>query len=71
VEVKLSKKDPWPEQELDEDEIIERIIVPLKELYDTLIGNFAFPHYYFHLLEQSLFSAKLQGTLQKTAHAYI
>lgn len=38
IEVQLKEGDKEPEQHLDEGEHIERIIVPLDELYDKLQG---------------------------------
>lgn len=38
VEVNLSEDEKPPEQQLDEGEYIERITVPLRELYDKLHG---------------------------------
>ena len=40
VEVNLNEGDEEPEQHLDEGEHIERRVVPLTELYDTLQGTF-------------------------------
>lgn len=37
VEVHLKEGDPEPEQNLDEGEHIERVVVPLDELYDKLV----------------------------------
>ncbi|KAL9622938.1 MAG: hypothetical protein Q9160_002656 [Pyrenula sp. 1 TL-2023] len=39
VEVNLREGDPEPEQHLDEGEHIERVVVPLSELYDRLQGS--------------------------------
>lgn len=39
VEVTLKEGEAPPEQHLDEGEHIERRVVPLDELYDTLIGK--------------------------------
>lgn len=39
VEVHLKEGDKEPEQQLDEGEHIERVVVPLEELYDRLIGE--------------------------------
>ena len=39
VEVNLREDDEQPEQHLDEGEHIERVIVPLNELYDKLQGK--------------------------------
>jgi len=39
VEVELKEGDEPPEQHLDEGEHIERVIVPLNELYDKLQGE--------------------------------
>lgn len=39
VEVDLSEDDKLPEQHLDEGENIERLVVPLSELYDKLKGK--------------------------------
>ena len=38
VEVNLSESDEKPEQHLDPGEYIERVIVPLHQLYDKLQG---------------------------------
>jgi len=38
VEVNLGENDEKPEQHLDEGEYIERVVVPLSELYDKLKG---------------------------------
>lgn len=40
VEVTLNEGDEEPEQHLDEGEHIQRVIVPLTELYDKLQGMF-------------------------------
>jgi ADP-ribose pyrophosphatase len=37
VEVRLSEGDVEPEQQLDDGEHIQRVVVPLDELYDTLV----------------------------------
>jgi len=42
MEVNLTEKDEEPEQHLDEGEFIERRVVPLTELYDTLHGTLSF-----------------------------
>lgn len=39
IEVNLKEGDPQPEQHLDEGEHIERVLVPLSELYDKLHGK--------------------------------
>ena len=39
VEVNLEEGDEKPEQHLDDGEYIERVIVPLHELYDKLQGT--------------------------------
>ena len=39
VEVQLSEGDQQPEQHLDEGEHIDRIIVPLSQLYEKLQGK--------------------------------
>lgn len=39
IEVNLKEGDEEPEQHLDEGEHIERRVVPLTELYDTLQGK--------------------------------
>jgi ADP-ribose pyrophosphatase len=39
VEVNLKEGDKPPEQHLDEGEFIERVTVPLSELYDKLQGK--------------------------------
>lgn len=39
IEVNLGEDDKPPEQHLDEGEHIERRVVPLSELYDTLQGK--------------------------------
>lgn len=47
VEVNLSEDDALPEQHLDEGEHIERLIVPLSELYHKLKGSYIhFRHSY-------------------------
>jgi ADP-ribose pyrophosphatase len=38
VEVNLKEGEEIPEQQLDEGEYIERVMVPLSELYDKLQG---------------------------------
>ena len=38
VEVELDENDETPEQHLDDGEFIERVVVPLHELYDKLQG---------------------------------
>ena len=38
VEVELAEDDKEPEQHLDPGEHIERVVVPLSELYDKLQG---------------------------------
>lgn len=43
VGVNLKEGDKAPEQHLDEGEHIERVIVPLSELYDKLKGKFPTP----------------------------
>lgn len=43
VEVTLKEGDEEPEQHLDEGEFIQRVIVPLDELYDRLQGMFLQP----------------------------
>ena len=43
IEVNLKEDDEEPEQHLDEGEHIERRVVPLAELYDTLHGTFPLP----------------------------
>lgn len=43
IEVNLSEGDEEPEQHLDDGEFIERRIVPLTELYETLQGTFSHP----------------------------
>lgn len=40
IEIDLKDGDKEPEQQLDDGEHIERRIVPLNELYDTLQGMF-------------------------------
>jgi len=40
VEVDLKEGDEQPEQHLDDGEHIERVVVPLSELYDKLQGMF-------------------------------
>lgn len=40
IEVQLKEGDKEPEQQLDEGEHIERVVVPLDQLYDKLIGKF-------------------------------
>jgi ADP-ribose pyrophosphatase len=40
IEVNLKEGDKEPEQHLDAGEHIERVIVPLNELYDKLKGMF-------------------------------
>lgn len=42
VEVNLKEGDEPPEQHLDEGEFIERVTVPLSELYDKLQGKLDF-----------------------------
>ena len=42
VEVDLKEGDEQPEQHLDDGEHIERVVVPLSELYDKLQGK-SFP----------------------------
>ena len=42
VEVELAEDDKEPEQHLDEGEHIERVVVPLSELYDKLQGGCRF-----------------------------
>ncbi|ETN41031.1 uncharacterized protein HMPREF1541_02965 [Cyphellophora europaea CBS 101466] len=37
MEVKLKADEPMPEQRLDDGELIERVVVPLNELYDRLL----------------------------------
>jgi ADP-ribose pyrophosphatase len=37
AEIRMDKDEPLPEQQLEEGEDIERVVVPLKELYQTLI----------------------------------
>jgi ADP-ribose pyrophosphatase len=37
MEVQLSEKESMPDQKLDEGELIERVVVPLNELYERLI----------------------------------
>lgn len=39
VEVDLKEGDEQPEQHLDDGEHIERVVVPLSELYDKLQGR--------------------------------
>lgn len=39
IEVNLKEGEATPEQHLDEGEHIERVIVPLSELYDKLKGK--------------------------------
>ena len=39
VEVNLSESDEKPEQHLDDGEHIERVIVPLNQLYEKLQGK--------------------------------
>lgn len=39
VRVKLSEDDPAPESQLDEGEHIVTRIVPLKDLYEVLLGE--------------------------------
>lgn len=39
IEVNLREGDPEPVQHLDEGEHIERVVVPLSELYDKLQGT--------------------------------
>lgn len=39
IEVELKEGDKEPEQHLDEGEHIERIVVPISELYDKLQGT--------------------------------
>lgn len=41
IEIDLKEGDKEPEQQLEEGENIERRIVPLKDLYDTLQGMFS------------------------------
>lgn len=43
VEVDLKEGDKQPEQQLDDGEHIERVVVPLSELYDKLQGKFPSP----------------------------
>lgn len=45
VEVHLKEGDKQPEQHLDEGEYIERRVVPISELYDTLQGTSSQPTY--------------------------
>jgi len=42
IEVNLKEGDEEPEQHLDEGEHIERRVVPLDKLYDTLQGMYVF-----------------------------
>lgn len=39
VEVTLKEGDEQPEQHLDDGEYIERVVVPLNQLYDKLKGE--------------------------------
>lgn len=41
VEVTLNEGDAQPEQHLDDGEHIERVVVPLSELYEKLQGTFS------------------------------
>lgn len=41
VEVELKEGDEEPEQHLDDGEHIERVVVPISELYEKLQGMFA------------------------------
>ena len=41
IEVNLKEGDEEPEQHLDDGEHIERRVVPLSELYDTLTGTYS------------------------------
>lgn len=40
VEVELKEGDEEPEQHLDDGEHIERVVVPISELYEKLQGKF-------------------------------
>ena len=51
IEVNLKEGDEEPEQHLDEGEHIERRVVPLSELYDTLTGMYSYP---FNTCERTL-----------------
>lgn len=42
IEVNLKEGDEPPEQHLDDGEYIERVNVPLSELYDKLKGKLSF-----------------------------
>jgi hypothetical protein len=48
IEVNLEEGDEEPEQHLDDGEFIERRVVPLTELYDTLKGMLYSLQYLFH-----------------------
>jgi hypothetical protein len=41
VEVELKEGDEEPEQHLDDGEHIERVVVPISELYEKLQGEFS------------------------------
>jgi ADP-ribose pyrophosphatase len=45
IEVNLKEGDEEPEQHLDEGEHIERVVVPLDQLYEKLQGSSHFLHF--------------------------
>lgn len=50
VEVELKEGDEEPEQHLDDGEHIERVVVPISDLYEKLQGKFCHLYSSYNLL---------------------
>lgn len=62
IEVNLSESEELPEQHLDEGESIERLIVPLSELYDKLKGTAQSSFEYFFPILALAFTAIINSS---------